>query len=244
MEELKQLISERSLEHIAIIMDGNGRWATQKGEDRSFGHRYGSERVIEIAQICSDLGIKVLSIYAFSTENWKRPEKEVVSIFSLLNKFISRELDTMMQKNIKLNIMGDVTKLPMINRKAVLHAVNKTEKNTGLILNIGLNYGSRDELSKAFKDIYKLIEDGSLRLEDVNEDIISQNLFTGKLPDPDILIRTGGEKRVSNFMLYQIAYSEFYFIDTLWPDFISKNLLEILRDFFKRDRRYGGVNAN
>lgn len=244
MEELKQLISERSLEHIAIIMDGNGRWATQKGEDRSFGHRYGSERVIEIAQICSDLGIKVLSIYAFSTENWKRPEKEVVSIFSLLNKFISRELDTMMQKNIKLNIMGDVTKLPMINRKAVLYAVNKTEKNTGLILNIGLNYGSRDELSKAFKDIYKLIEDGSLRLEDVNEDIISQNLFTGNLPDPDILIRTGGEKRVSNFMLYQIAYSEFYFIDTLWPDFISKNLLEILRDFFKRDRRYGGVNAN
>lgn len=244
MEDLKELISNSSLKHIAMIMDGNGRWATKRGEDRSYGHKFGSERVIEIAQICSDLGIKVLSLYAFSTENWKRPEKEVISIFNLLNKFISRELDTMIEKNIKLSIMGDLSQLPLINRKAVEHALKKTSSNTGLILNIGLNYGSRAEISTAFKRLYFDVRDGKIDIEDIDEKAISKTLYTADLPDPDILIRTGGEKRVSNFMLYQIAYSEFYFIDTLWPDFDFAELSKILKDFFKRDRSFGGINAN
>jgi len=240
---LKELISKYSLEHIAIIMDGNGRWATKRGQERPYGHKYGSERVIEITRKCNDLGIKYLSLYAFSTENWKRPKTEVSTIMDLLVKFINRELDELVKENVKLSIMGDISKLPLISRKAVEFALNKTKNNTGLVLNIGLNYGSRDEICNAFKHIHKDILENKIGLEDINEKLISSYLYTREMPDPDLMIRTGGEMRISNFMLYQLAYSELFVTDVLWPDFSSEELELAIAEYFKRNRRFGGLNA-
>ncbi|MDO4778810.1 MAG: isoprenyl transferase [Tissierellia bacterium] len=243
MAGIKNLIREASIKHIAIIMDGNGRWASARDLSRTEGHKVGSETVIDITEACDELGIKYLSLYAFSTENWKRPKTEVSKIMSLLNKFISRELNRLHSKNIKLNIMGDITKLPIINRKAVEYALNKTKNNTGLVLNIGLNYGSRDEIVSAFKSIHQDLENKKIKIEDISEKLISSYMYTYDMPDPDLLIRTGGELRLSNFMLYQLAYSEFYFTDVLWPDFDRIELEKAILEFLRRNRRFGGLNA-
>lgn len=243
MAEIKNLIREASIKHIAIIMDGNGRWASARDLSRTEGHKVGSETVIDITEACDELGIKYLSLYAFSTENWKRPKTEVSKIMSLLNKFISSELNRLHSKNIKLNIMGDITKLPIINRKAVEYALNKTKNNTGLVLNIGLNYGARDEIVSAFKSIHQDLENKKIKIEDISEKLISSYMYTCDMPDPDLLIRTGGELRLSNFMLYQLAYSEFYFTDVLWPDFDRSELEKAILEFLRRNRRFGGVNA-
>lgn len=243
MAEIKNLIREASIKHIAIIMDGNGRWASARDLSRTEGHKVGSETVIDITEACDELGIKYLSLYAFSTENWKRPKTEVSKIMSLLNKFISSELNRLDSKNIKLNIMGDITKLPIINRKAVEYALNKTKNNTGLVLNIGLNYGARDEIVSAFKSIHQDLENKKIKIEDISEKLISSYMYTCDMPDPDLLIRTGGELRLSNFMLYQLAYSEFYFTDVLWPDFDRSELEKAILEFLRRNRRFGGVNA-
>lgn len=243
MEDLKSLISNGSIKHVSIIMDGNGRWAENRGESRSVGHIHGTENVISIAETCDDLGIKYLSLYAFSTENWKRPEKEVSSIFQLLTKFINKEMDRIMSRKIKLHVMGDISKLPLLSRKAVEMALNKTKNNTGLVLNIGLNYGSRSEILRSFKSIYDDISLGKLDLEKIDENTISNYLDTSTMPDPDILIRTGGEKRISNFMLYQLAYTELIFEDCLWPDYNSQELIKSLKSFYSRKRRFGGLNA-
>lgn len=242
-EQLKDLISQNSIKHIAIIMDGNGRWATKRGEERTYGHKFGSERVIDVTRRCSNLGIKYLSLYAFSTENWKRPKSEVATIMDLLVKFINRELDELVSENVKLTIMGDVSKLPYVDRKAVEYAINKSANNTGLVLNIGLNYGSRDEITRAFKNIHSDILAGKLTENDIDENTISDYLYTTGMPDPDLLIRTGGEKRLSNFMLYQSAYTEFYVTDVLWPDFTGEELEFAIRDFLTRNRRFGGLNV-
>lgn len=239
---INELVKEKSIKHIAIIMDGNGRWAEKKGLKRTEGHKVGADRVIDIVEACDDFGIEHLSLYAFSTENWKRPISEVSLIMDLLNKFINSQLDRLHKKNVKLNIMGDISALSFVNRKAVEYAVNKTKNNTGLVLNVGINYGSRAEIVNSLKLIYEKIKLGEINLEDVNENLISENLYTKNSPDPDVVIRTGGEKRVSNFMLYQLAYSEFYFTDILWPDFNKEEFKNSILDFVKRDRSFGGLN--
>jgi len=240
--ELIDLVKERGPNHIAIILDGNGRWAKKRGLSRNKGHKEGSERVIDITEYLDDLGVKYLSLYAFSTENWKRPEDEVTGIMKLLNSFINNELDRLHRKNVKLQIMGDISRLPYMNRTAVNHAVKKTKDNTGLVLNIGLNYGGRAEMVMAVKDIASQVEKRDLDLSMIDETTISQYLYTNKLPDPDLLIRTGGEYRISNFMIYQLAYTEFYFTDTLWPDFDRAEMDKALLDYYHRDRRFGGIN--
>lgn len=242
-DKIKDLITEHSLKHIAIIMDGNGRWAVQRGHERPYGHKFGTERVIDIIRHSNKIGLNYLSLYAFSTENWKRPKFEVSTIMDLLVRFINSELDEMVRENVKLQIMGDISQLPLLSRKAVEYALNRTKNNTGLVLNIGLNYGSRSELVKAVKAIAKSIKSNEIGLEEVNEDLISAHLYTSNLPDPDLLIRTGGEQRLSNFMLYQLAYTEFYVTDVLWPDFFPEELDKAILEFMRRNRRFGGLNA-
>lgn len=242
-DKIKDLIAKHSLKHIAIIMDGNGRWAVKQGKERPYGHKFGTERVIDIIRHSNNIGIKYLSLYAFSTENWKRPKFEVSTIMDLLVKFINRELDEMVKENVKLQIMGDISDLPVLSRKAVEYALKKTKDNDGLVLNIGLNYGSRSEIVRAVKNILKKYKDENLDLEEIDEDLISDNLYTSNLLDPDLLIRTGGEMRLSNFMLYQLAYTEFYVTDVLWPDFYPQELDKAIMEFFNRNRRFGGINA-
>lgn len=236
------LVKESKLKHIAIIMDGNGRWAKNRGLKRTEGHKIGARNVIELTRYCNDIGIEYLSLYAFSTENWKRPKIEVSTIMSLLNKFIENELDELHKNNVKLVIMGDIMGLPFTNRKAVEYAINKTKNNTGLVLNIGLNYGSRAEIVNSIKLILNDFNKNLIRMENINEELVSNYLYTKNMPDPDLMIRTGGELRLSNFMLYQLAYSEFYFTDILWPDFNKDELNKAIKYFVNRNRRFGGVN--
>jgi len=242
---LKQLKSEIDMEnlpkHIAIIMDGNGRWAKKRFLPRNFGHQEGMERVIEIVKVSADLGIKHLSLYAFSTENWKRPAEEVQGLMKILVQYIRRELDKLHKNNIKLQIMGDIEKLPELAKKEVIKAIEKTSNNKGMILNIGLNYGARDEIVLGIKKILKDIEMGKMSIDDLDRIKLSDYLYTKGQPDPDLLIRPSGELRLSNFMLYQIAYTEFWFSDILWPDFTEKHLLLSIIDYQKRNRRFGGI---
>ncbi|MFM1524857.1 MULTISPECIES: isoprenyl transferase [Helcococcus] len=239
---LIELIKNSSLNHIAIIMDGNGRWAQERGFERSKGHSAGMQKVIEIIEVAKKLEIKYLSLYAFSTENWKRPQIEVSTLFSILNTFIKNELNRLIQNNVRLTIMGDISKLPYSSRKAVEYAINKTKDNNGLTVNIGLNYGSRDEIAYGIRNIVSEIESGNLNQNDINETTLSKYLYTSEIPDPDLLIRTGGEKRLSNFMLYQIAYSEFDFPKIYWPDYGEEEFKSSILNFINRNRRFGGLN--
>lgn len=242
IEELKDLIDMENLpKHIGIIMDGNGRWAKKRFLPRNFGHQEGMERVVEIVSAAANLGIESLSLFAFSTENWTRPETEVQGLMRILVHFIRRELNKLHKNNIKLQIMGDVNKLPQLPRKEVIDAVEKTSNNDKMILNIGLNYGGRDEIIFGIKKLLKEMELGKMKIEDLNIDSFSEFLYTKGQPDPDLLIRPSGELRLSNFMLYQIAYTEFYFSDVLWPDFKEENLLISIIDYQKRNRRFGGI---
>lgn len=242
LKQLKSVIDMENLpKHIAIIMDGNGRWAKKRFLPRNFGHQEGMERVIEIVEVSADLGIKHLSLYAFSTENWKRPAEEVQGLMKILVQYIRRELDKLHKNNIKLQIMGDIEKLPELAKKEVIKAIEKTSNNTGMILNIGLNYGARDEIVLGIKKILKDIEMGKMSIDDLDRIKLSDYLYTKGQPDPDLLIRPSGELRLSNFMLYQIAYTEFWFSDILWPDFTEKHLLLSIIDYQKRNRRFGGI---
>lgn len=244
MEEnkLKKLINEFSLQHIAIIMDGNGRWAESRGLSRSAGHDAGMKKVIETIETADEFNIRYLSLYAFSTENWKRPKIEVSTLFSILNIFVKNELDRLNQKNVRVTTMGDVSKLPFQSRKALEYAINKTKNNTGLVLNIGINYGSKDEIKKGIINLIKDTNNGLLSIDEIENDTLSKYLYTSNIPDPDLLIRTGGELRLSNFMLFQLAYAEFYFTKILWPDFDKNEFKNAIEDFIKRDRRFGGLN--
>lgn len=243
MDQLRNLILENDIKHVAMIMDGNGRWASAQGQDRTYGHKHGAQRVIELTKLSDKLGIEVLSLYAFSTENWKRPKFEVRGIMTLLNSFIDKELNNLIKENVVLRIMGDLSELPLLNRKAVEHAVNKTKNNTGLILNIGLNYGSRAEIVNGFKNILNDVRNGIIEENNIDEKYISDNLYTKGLPDPDILIRTGGELRLSNFMMYQLAYTELFFVKDLWPEFSNEKYIQVLKEFFTRKRRFGGLDS-
>jgi undecaprenyl diphosphate synthase len=227
--------------HVAIIMDGNGRWAKKKLMNRVFGHEKGAETVREVITACRELKIKILTLYAFSTENWSRPEKEVNTLMKLLKKFILAEKDELHKKNIKLNVIGQKKRLPVDVQKELDLAIEQTKNNTAMILNLALSYGAREEITRAVRKIVYDAKQEKFFPEDINEDMVSQYLYTDGMPDPDLLIRTSGEMRVSNFLLWQIAYSEFFITETLWPDFTRDEFINILRDYQKRDRRYGKI---
>lgn len=229
--------------HIAIIMDGNGRWAKKRALPRFAGHREGMKTVRKVTRFASDLGVNVLTVYAFSTENWKRPRQEVEFLMRLPEEFLGSFLPEMMERNVKVQMIGDPELLPSYTQKALVEAMDKTKHNTGLILNFALNYGSRAEITVAIKDIAKKVQAGEIQLDEVTEDYITSHLMTSHLPDPDLIIRTSGEMRLSNFMLWQVAYSEFWFTDTLWPDFNEETLLEAIESYQKRNRRFGGLKG-
>lgn len=223
--------------HVAIILDGNGRWAQKRNMPRTFGHKNGAENVVDIAIHAKKRGVKYLTLYAFSTENWKRPKKEVDYLMKLLIKFVNDKIDQLMKEDCKLNFLGDLSAIPDQTRKAVELALDRTKDNKSLFINIALNYGGRNEVVHAFKNI---INEG-YRAEDIDEELISDYLYTKDIPDPDLLIRPGGELRISNFLIYQIAYSELYFTDKLWPDFSYEDFDMAIEEYSRRNRRFGDV---
>jgi undecaprenyl diphosphate synthase len=237
---LKEKLDAKKLpKHIAIIMDGNGRWAKEKGEDRLFGHYSGVESVRNIVEGCAELGIKYLTLYAFSTENWDRPKDEVTGLMELLVQTIKQEVSTLNKNNIRLYVIGNIKMLPLAARKELEDACDATKINTGLNLIMALSYSSRWEIIEAVKNIAVEVKNKKLDPENIDSDVFNQHLCTARFPDPELMIRTSGEYRISNFLLYQLAYSELYFTDTLWPDFRKKNLYEAILDFQNRERRFG-----
>lgn len=227
-------------QHLAIIMDGNGRWAERRGLPRSAGHREGAKAVRRVITNCLDFNIPILTIFAFSTENWKRPKKEIIYLIKLFERVLSREKANLVKNNIKINFIGRLDNLPnsLIEKMKELH--ESTKRNNKLILNIAINYSGRTEIVDALKSILLKIDNKKLSIEEINENTIRDNLYTHNLPDPDLLIRTAGEMRISNFMLWQIAYTELWVTPVFWPDFDENNLVEAIRNFQKRVRKYGG----
>ncbi len=227
--------------HIAIIMDGNGRWAKQKKLPRIAGHKAGVEALRDVIKTASSNDIKYLTLYAFSTENWKRPKSEVNALMDLLVYYLRKEVSSLHKNNVKINIIGDISKFPDLAIKEINKAIDKTNKNTGLVVNIALNYGSRDELINVVKLIGEKLNNNEVTLNDINENLISNFLYTKNIPDPDLIIRTSGEKRLSNFLLWQAAYSELFFTKVYWPDFKSNNFIEAIKEYQNRTRRFGGL---
>ncbi|HHX24479.1 MAG TPA: isoprenyl transferase [Thermoanaerobacterales bacterium] len=233
--------SQKIPEHIAIIMDGNGRWAKKKGLPRFAGHWAGAESLREIIKYCVELKIKTLSVFAFSSENWKRPVQEVEAILNLLLYYLKKEINTLHKNNIKIVVSGNWEELPDRIVAEINKSIQITQGNSGLILNIVLNYGARKEITQACKEICKAVLEKKLTIDRISEDIIKEYLYTRDLAEPDLLIRPSGEKRISNFLLWQIAYTELWFTDIYWPDFKPKDLLEAIHDYQKRERRFGGL---
>jgi len=229
--------------HIAIIMDGNGRWAKKRALPRVAGHHEGMKTVRKITRLANDLGINVLTVYAFSTENWKRPKLEVDFIMRLPEEFLGTYLPELIEQNVRVEMMGNDINLPPHTLSAVKRAMEATKNNTGLILNFALNYGSRAEITQAVQQLAKEVQEGKINHTDITEEMIAKHLMTCSLPEPDLLIRTSGEVRLSNFMLWQLAYTEFWFTDTLWPDFDESCLLEAVESYQNRNRRYGGLKG-
>lgn len=227
--------------HVAIIMDGNGRWAQKKLMNRVNGHEKGAETVRMVVRACRELGVKVLTLYAFSTENWQRPKIEVSALMTLLRKFLENETPEMLRTGIRLNAIGEIEMLPDSVLVPLKSSMQKTAGNSDMTLNLALSYGGRAEMARALKKISEKVEKGLLDQDQINEELISAHLDTSGLPDPDLLLRTSGEKRISNFLLWQIAYAELFFTDTLWPDFTKKEFLDILAEYQKRNRTYGKV---
>ena len=240
MQSLKEQINfDRLPRHIAIIMDGNGRWAQEKGQDRLYGHFHGVESVRDIVEGAAELGIEYLTLYAFSTENWDRPEYEVIGLMELLAETIRKETETLNKNNIRLHVIGDTKMLPDYARKQLEESLEITSKNTGLNLIMALSYSSRWELLQAVKNIAEDVKAGKLDPAVISQDTLQQYLTTSQLPDPELMIRTSGEYRISNFLLYQLAYAELYFTQVRWPDFRKENLYEAILDYQKRERRFG-----
>ena len=227
--------------HVAVIMDGNGRWATGRGLPRVAGHREGVKAVRTLVRAADEVGLRFLTLYAFSTENWRRPQDEVTTLMRLLEESIYRELPELMERNVRLRVIGRPTGVPLPVRRGIDHVVRETRANTGLTLMMAFNYGGRDELLDAFRALAGRVRAGELSPEDISEAHVSQALYTDGVPDPDLLIRTGGEMRISNFLLWQIAYTELWITSILWPDFGPGDLYRALVDFQRRSRRFGGV---
>lgn len=227
--------------HLAIIMDGNGRWAKKRNLPRIFGHKEGAKSVREITKACAENGIKYLTLYAFSTENWKRPANEVKFLMRLLDDYLTKEEKTIINNGIKFDTIGDISKLPKKIQAKIGRLKKITKNNKRMTFILALNYGSRSEITHAVKKISLLVKKGKLKISNIRESTISENLYTSKYPDPDLLIRTSGEQRISNFLLWQIAYSEIYISDVLWPDFRREELYKAINEYGKRERRYGGL---
>ncbi|NLL51993.1 MAG: isoprenyl transferase [Peptococcaceae bacterium] len=227
--------------HLAVIMDGNGRWAQKRGMPRSVGHRAGVEALRDIVRLSDSLGVQYLTVYAFSTENWKRPRSEIGILMSLLKEYVIKELDELHANNVRIRVLGDMANIPEDVRAAYVIACEKTKDNKGLVLNVALNYGSRAEITQAAKKIAQDVLQGSINYEDITEELFEQYLFTRDCPEPELLVRTSGEMRLSNFLLWQVAYSEIVVVKELWPDFNEKSLLEAIRIFQNRERRFGGI---
>ena len=227
-------------QHLAIIMDGNGRWAKERGLPRSAGHKEGAKSVRRVITSCLDFNIPILTIYAFSTENWKRPKQEIVYLLKLFERFLSKEKANLIKNNIKINFIGRLNNLPDSLTEKMKELHESTISNNKLILNVAINYGGRAEIVDALKSIALKIKEKKLNIEEINENTIKDNLYTHNLPDPDLLIRTAGEMRISNFMIWQIAYTELWVTPVYWPDFDENNLIEAIRNFQKRVRKYGG----
>ncbi|MGL5381263.1 isoprenyl transferase [Clostridium sp.] len=227
--------------HIAIIMDGNGRWAKSRNLPRSMGHKAGVETIRRILKEAHVLNIKYLTLYAFSTENWKRPEDEVGALMKLLVQYMRNELSELNKNGVVINILGDISKLPKEAQNEVSSAVELTKNNTGVVMNIAFNYGGRDEILRAVQNVSKEIKMGKIKEEDLTEELFENYLYTKGIPDPDLIIRPSGEQRISNFLLWQCAYSEFWYSNVCWPDFNEEHLHKAIFDYQNRDRRYGGV---
>ncbi|WP_294358420.1 isoprenyl transferase [uncultured Clostridium sp.] len=239
--EEKPLDMSNIPKHIAIIMDGNGRWAKERNMPRTYGHKAGVETIREIVKECSNLGVEYLTLYAFSTENWARPKEEVDTLMKLLVQYLRNEFEELNKNNVIINSIGDISKLPKVCYEELNKAYDKTKNNTGLTLNLALNYGGRVEIVNSVKEIAKLIQENKIKVDDIDEKMIEKYLYTSGMPDPDIIIRPSGEQRLSNFLLWQCAYSEFWYSDVKWPDFTKENLIEAIFDYQNRDRRFGKV---
>lgn len=233
------MTTENSCTHVAIIMDGNGRWARKRGMPRTYGHRKGAENVVKITRSMKESGIRYLTLYAFSTENWQRSKDEVDALMQLLNEYLDKELKEIMDNNVRILFIGERNMLSPGIREKMAFLERESAQNTELTLCIALSYGSRQEIVAAVKRIAKKVADGELEISQITTDTVSDALYTKDIPDPDILIRTSGEKRISNYLLWQAAYTEFFFTDTLWPDFSKEELYEIIQVFKNRERRYG-----
>tara|TARA_Y100000589_G_C27021549_1_gene575133 strand:- start:64 stop:789 length:726 start_codon:yes stop_codon:yes gene_type:complete len=233
--------NDNNLEHVAIIMDGNGRWAQNKGKPRLFGHQAGARRVREIVESCPDLGIKYLTIFAFSTENWKRTQIEVSGLMKLFKRYIYKETKPLIDAGVRVRFIGDRVRLEASLVKLMDQLENLTKENTEVNLTIAINYGGRDEVARAAKRMARDVQSGNLSAENINEETLPKYLDTHVLPDPGLVIRTSGEARISNFLLWQSAYSEYEFIDTLWPDFTADIFSSIINEFETRERRFGGI---
>ncbi len=239
MDNLNHIDEERLPRHIAIIMDGNGRWAKERGKLRVFGHENGVDAVRKTVENCAKLKIDFLTLYAFSTENWKRPKLEVQTLMRLLVNSLQRELKTLNKNNIRLNAIGNIDSLPSKAAQELREVIDKTKKNSGLTLTLALSYGSREELKSAIKAISSKVKNNLISEDDIDETFINTHLYTHDLPDVDLLIRTSGEHRISNFLLWQIAYAELYFIDVFWPDFREQHLVDAIINYQNRERRFG-----
>lgn len=233
----------RKPQHLAIIMDGNGRWAELRHKPRHYGHIKGTKVAKSIIQECVQVGIKNLTLYAFSTENWLRPKSEVSILMKLLKKYLQKEVQSLVEENIQFNVIGNIDRLPADVRSTIEEAKSKTHSCAGMKLTFALSYGSRQEITNAMRQLAKKVKAGDLDPNDITEDLISTNLQTSYLPDPDLILRTSGEYRLSNFLMWQSAYSEFYFSDKLWPDFQKADLIHVLGNFAQRERRFGRIET-
>ncbi len=231
----------KECKHIAFIMDGNGRWAKKRGLPRHLGHKEGCKRIIEIARACQEFGVKAMTLYAFSTENWNRPEDEIDHLFHYLDDFFHANIKEFHDKHIQIRVMGDTSRLPMHTQETLSDAIEQTKDYDSLVFNICLNYGSQQEIVRAAKKIAEDYKSGNLNLDDVTNESFNDYLYSSGLPKVDLLIRTSGEQRLSNYMLYQLAYAEFIFTPTYWPDFKRAELIECLKEYCNRNRRFGGL---
>jgi undecaprenyl diphosphate synthase len=239
MDLMVSIDRDKLPKHIAIIMDGNGRWAKERGEDRVYGHHEGVLSVRDIVNTCGEIGIRYLTLYAFSTENWNRPKAEVDALMELLVNTIRREVDDLKKNNVKLHVIGDFASLPEVCQRELKEGMDMTAENTGLNLILALSYSSRNEIAEAAKKIAIEVQEGKLKPEDINDAVVHDHLYTSCFPDPELMIRTSGECRISNYLLYQLAYAELYFTPVHWPDFRRNNLLEAIANYQQRERRFG-----
>lgn len=240
MDQLIENIDKSKLPcHVAVIMDGNGRWAQSQGKNRVFGHKNGVKSVREISEAAAELGIEYLTLYAFSAENWNRPKLEVAALMKLLVETLHKEVSTLNKNNIRLQAIGKLEDLPFVTYKALMKGIKDTQHNTGMTLTLALNYSSREEIVDATKSVIKALASGHITEDDITTELLSNHLYTADFPDPELLIRTSGEERISNFLLWQLAYTEFYFTDVFWPEFGKEHFYKALEEYQSRERRFG-----